>query len=314
MQYLIRMVQAHEAFRKAELLALATIARVRLAIIYYDERDPFCVVDLDSDQDAKALVSRSILSSGIYELWASASDYTELHTSLRRDHHRFYDKYWDVSFRFTVDSFRAKRTTAEQLRLIESFNHLDFQGPIKMINPDLTLCIFENFGKDQPEPNRVYLGRWIGGTRRDAVVQFDLKKRRYISRTSMDAELSLVTANLTLAAPGKLIYDPFVGTGSFSVTAAHFGAVALGSDIDGRSVRGSPNRNLLSNFEQYGVTNNFLDSFIADITHTPLKQRQWLDGIVCDPPYGLREGPKVLGTREGKQIDAVMIDGIPAHT
>lgn len=38
---------------------------------------------------------------------------------------------------------------------------------------------------------------------------FDLKKRAYIGNTSMDAEVSLLMANQALAAPGKLIYDPF---------------------------------------------------------------------------------------------------------
>ena len=54
----------------------------------------------------------------------------------------------------------------------------------------------------------------------------------------MDAELALVTVTLALAGPGKLFFDPFVGTGGFMVAAAELGAVTLGSDIDGRSYRG----------------------------------------------------------------------------
>src|SRR5712691_10133157 len=67
---------------------------------------------------------------------------------------------------------------------------------------------------------------------------FDVKKRRYFGNTSMEAEVSLLMANQTLvrrygyissshsisfhtratwqASPGKLIYDPFVGTGSMA--------------------------------------------------------------------------------------------------
>lgn len=36
---------------------------------------------------------------------------------------------------------------------------------------------------------------------------------------------------------GDLVYDPFVGTGSILVAAAHFGAHTLGADIDIRIVR-----------------------------------------------------------------------------
>ena len=72
-------------------------------------------------------------------------------------------------------------------------------------------------------------------------------------------------------------------------------------------------KNLFSNFEQYGLNAKFLDSFIADLTNAPLRKSQLFDGIVCDPPYGVREGPKVLGYRLGKVAQEVLIDGTPAH-
>ncbi len=162
-------------------------------------------------------------------------------------------------------------------------------------------------------PSKVYLGRRIAGSARDIINTYDLKKRKYISTTSMDSELALVTANLTLAAPNKLFYDPFVGTGSFPIACSHFGAMGLGSDIDGRSVRGKASRNILTNFQQYGLVDMFMDSFISDLTHTPLRNTTLFDGIVCDPPYGVREGLKVLGSRDGTGKELVIIDGIPAH-
>ena len=36
---------------------------------------------------------------------------------------------------------------------------------------------------------------------------------------------------------GHLVFDPFVGTGSILVAAAHFGAQTIGADIDIRVVR-----------------------------------------------------------------------------
>lgn len=179
-------------------------------------------------------------------------------------------------------------------------------------------------GKDRPpqdesqEPKRIYFGRWLADSSREIVNKYDLKKRRYISTTSMDAELSLVTANMALAAPGKLFFDPFVGTGSFCVAAAHFGALTMGSDIDGRSFRGKDRGDgkpmgLTMNFQQYGLESKFMDAFSSDLTHTPLRDFQFLDGIICDPPYGVREGLRVLGTRDGRAKEPVLIDGVPAH-
>jgi tRNA (guanine10-N2)-methyltransferase len=197
---------------------------------------------------------------------------------------------------------------------------MNFKGPIKMTDADHTFTIFEDYELNQTstEPKQIYLGRYLASGARDMVFKYDLKKRRYISTTSMDAELSLVTANMALAGPGKLFYDPFVGTGSFLVACAHFGAVVFGSDIDGRSIRGKDRGvNLLGNFEQYELKSCFGDSWVADLTNAPVRQRTggWLDGIVCDPPYGVREGLKVLGSKDitkGKQ-PTVLEDGRLAH-
>ncbi|GKA32218.1 hypothetical protein Tco_0718585 [Tanacetum coccineum] len=43
----------------------------------------------------------------------------------------------------------------------------------------------------------------------------------------MDAEVAFLMANQAQAMPGKLVYDPFVGTWSILVAAAHFGAMTM---------------------------------------------------------------------------------------
>jgi len=64
---------------------------------------------------------------------------------------------------------------------------------------------------------------------------------------------------------------------------------------------------------QYGLLGNYGDCFVADLTNTPMRKRRWLDGIVCDPPYGVREGLKVLGNKDGKGTEAVYVDDKLAH-
>lgn len=39
--------------------------------------------------------------------------------------------------------------------------------------------------------------------------------------------MAFLMANQALVKPGKLVYDPFVGTGSILVAAAHFGAMTM---------------------------------------------------------------------------------------
>lgn len=190
-----------------------------------------------------------------------------------------------------------------------------------MRDADASFKVFEEYDEKNPEPKYTYLGRFVGASGRDAKTTYDLKKRHYISTTSMDAELALVTANMALAAPGKLFYDPFMGTGGFPIACAHFGAVVCGSDIDGRSIRGTGGSarqgqtgkfDVQGNFKQYGLESRYLGAFVSDLTNTPFRILQhsnaasrggYLDGIVCDPPYGIREGLKVLGSRDKLNVE-----------
>ena len=89
--------------------------------------------------------------------------------------------------------------------------------------------------------------------------------------------------------------------------------MTIGSDIDGRMVRGKGGKDIRKNFRQYGLLDRYVDGFISDLTHTPFREGGFLDGIICDPPYGVREGLKVLGTKDGSGKEAVFIDGEAAH-
>ena len=56
-------------------------------------------------------------------------------------------------------------------------------------------------------------------------------------RTSIGESSAEVESDVQ-PAPGKIIYDPFAGTGSLLYAVAHWGAYVFGSDIDGRQMRG----------------------------------------------------------------------------
>ncbi|KAL4881549.1 SIR2-domain-containing protein [Aspergillus karnatakaensis] len=340
MEYIIRFAQTHETFRQPEIQAIANLHNIDLEIISYDETSPYCVVKLPNEDAARKLIARSILAKDIFEFWGHGTTFEELHADVRRRTHQLWEQYKQVPFRFTIDSFAGKRTPTQKRDIIQSFSYVGFEGQITLKNPEQDFWVMERYydpthvpgiekkskSREQPQaqpkvagPLDLYLGRYIADSDREVVNKYDLKKRRYISTTTMDAELSLITANMAGAAPGKIFYDPFVGTGSFLVAASHFGAITFGSDIDGRSFRGKEMEKkgdptgVELNFQQYGLSKNFGDVYTSDLTNTPLLDRQFLDGIVCDPPYGVREGLRVLGTRDGRNIGEVIIDGVPAH-
>jgi tRNA (guanine10-N2)-methyltransferase len=386
MDYLIRLVQLHEDFRLAEIRSLASFFAIRIQILAYSTASPFLTLRILSYPSsifpspkaaAQALISRSVLSWAIYELWGKTPEtdasYAALHADVKtQTNPEMWAQYREASFKFSIDAYCGKRSPAEQTEIINSFRYLGFAGPIQMQNPDFEFTVFEEWSlasspvhgpsksipestsQEPPPPNQpssldptlaprqtqtLYLGLLLSPSSRHILtLKHSLKQRPYISTTSMDAVLALVSANLAHAGPGHIIYDPFVGTGGFLVAAAEFGAWVCGSDIDGRSFRGTgkggrrekgdggggevdrkegKRKGVWRNFDEYGLGCLFGDCFISDLTNTPLRRdggAGWLDGIICDPPYGVREGLKVLGTREARPDNApIMIDGVPAH-
>jgi len=313
MEYLVRFSQWHETFRLAELQALAHVANIDMQVLAYSDESPFCLIRLPSEASARRILQRSILAQSIHEHWGTADNYDDLHAMVKRETSHLWPQYRDTSFKINIDTFYGARNAKQKLELINSFSYLPLEGRILLKSPDLELTIFEQWEfdavpKNIPNPIKIHFGRLIGTGVRELVRKYDLKKRGYISTTSMDSELALITANIACAAPGRLFYDPFVGTGSFPIACAHFGALGFGSDIDGRSVRGEGGKkSLKGNFEQYGLKDCLGDVFVCDLTNTPVRRARFLDGIVCDPPYGVREGLRVLGCRDHEK-DAWMIE------
>ncbi|KAH0603789.1 uncharacterized protein H6S33_007448 [Morchella sextelata] len=312
---LIHFAQIHETFRKAEIDALAVLHGIEVVWTGYSDDSPYATLLLPSRASARTLVSRSILTKSLYELWATAPTLPSLHDTIRQRTSHLWPALSAHPFKFTIETYNASHTAAAQLALINTFSYLPLTGPISLHNPTTTFTLLESYAPRAPTPHTLHFGVRLSAGARNLPDTYDLKKRTYIGTTSMDAALSLITANLALAAPGKLVYDPFAGTGSFIVAAAAFGASTWGSDIDGRQIRGKPaGPGVRDNFVQYGLVGGYVDGFVSDLTNSPVAARRFLDAVVCDPPYGVREGLKVLGSRDReKGREAVVRDGVLRH-
>lgn len=55
----------------------------------------------------------------------------------------------------------------------------------------------------------------IADGQRELIESYSIKKRHFIGNTSMDACLSFIMANHGRVKPNDIVYDPFVGTGTF---------------------------------------------------------------------------------------------------
>ncbi|KAF8320856.1 tRNA guanosine-2'-O-methyltransferase [Clavulina sp. PMI_390] len=334
-EYFIHFALAHNEFRIPELLSICELLDVNIELPADPaERDlnrPFMVVKLENDEAAKKIASRCILVKAIYALWAHSTTYASLHEINRANSHLWMQYQPSASFKFVVDSIHHRIPQKRIRETIQSFSYMAWKGPIDMKNPEVVLTCLEEYSGPDPSAKRsehdgefihLYFGRLLSeeGATRHLVTKFDVKQRVFYGNTSMDAEVSLLMANQAQAAPGKLVYDPFAGTGSMLYTAAHFGAFVVGSDLDGRQMRGknATSSGTLRAATQYGVAHRLVDSLTFDVTRNPWRCGELFDAIVTDPPYGVRAGAKRLGGKkkngELREEPIVLEDGQLAHT
>ncbi|XP_047315113.1 tRNA (guanine(10)-N2)-methyltransferase homolog [Impatiens glandulifera] len=270
---------------------------------------PFHYVDLPSEEIARSIAQRSILVKGMYELWGEGSSYEELEESIKNypDDRKLPYLATGTTFKVSVDCFGKAMSSSEQQERIKSMAYIPFQGRVSLKNPEHKFWLMEtdDYGKNNGLPpiieRRIFFGREVGAADRSLLPTYQLKSRTYLGPTAMDAEMAFLMANQALVTNAKLVYDPFVGTGSILVAAAHFGAMTMGADIDIRVVRDGrgPDCNVWSNFKQYGLPAP-LTLLRADNNLPPWRTglKEILDAIICDPPYGVRAGGRKSGGRK----------------
>ncbi|CDR49595.1 RHTO0S28e01288g1_1 [Rhodotorula toruloides] len=334
-----------EEFRLPEIESVAQLYNIPFSWpAKPDYTRPYMLIGLPDDEAARKLGSRLVSVKHVWEFWATAETYEELHERVKSAECREkWDKYAvdrDCRWKFTIAGHNRTIPLPQQVALVNTFQYMAFIGEIDLRNPMLEVGLFEEYASDplrgakvrekrkekgmdpsktgkekafeegDPEDTgglrSVWMGRKICDTSRHMMDVFDLKKRAYIGTTSMEAEVSLLMANQALAAPGKWVYDPFVGTGSMLLTAAAYGAMTFGSDIDGRQIRGKKT-SIRHSAEQYGVQGRIVDCYTFDMTQHPWRTGEVFDAIVTDPPYGVRAGAKRLGREEGAREVLPMI-------
>ncbi|WCJ41973.1 hypothetical protein M5689_022807 [Euphorbia peplus] len=301
-------------YRKPEVESLAQLfgysESLEWKIPQYHHKDsPFHFLNLPDEDLARNMANRSILVKGIYELWGEGSSYEELEESIMSypDERKLPYLTSESTFKITVDTFGKVISFQEQNDRITAFTYIPFKGRVNLKAPDHKFWLMEtdDYGVSNGLPpvaqRRIFFGREIGGADRKLLPTYQLKSRKYLGPTAMDAEMAFLMANQALVTPGKLIFDPFVGTGSILVAAAHFGAMTMGADIDIRVVRDgrSPDCNVWSNFKQYGLQMP-IGLLRADNNLPPWRPglKEVFDAIICDPPYGVRAGGRKSGGRK----------------
>ncbi|KAL1496130.1 hypothetical protein AB1Y20_014751 [Prymnesium parvum] len=345
--YLCHLIHSWLNFRLAELRACADVAGVNLSIdeeeafeLRRGAEGVLLRIALDDEAAVARLTARTVLVRSVYEIWATGGSWEELEASIKRVPlaHCVPFLAEGTTFRVRVASFGHKYTPEEQTAMINKLGPLlPWKGKVKLQHPDHTFFIIVDVPQQQADgppppphaaadhsiaghkpaplagvaagpPTKFYFGRLVGEGQRSLVGALDLKKRNYIGTTSLDAELSLVMANLARVRRGQLVYDPYCGTAGCLVAAAAFGARVLGADLFLPVLRGKlrtrSGPSALTQPQEQGIGLTFAQYGLpppAGLLHADsgrhlccLRAAPLFDAIVTDPPYGIREKPAAM--------------------
>lgn len=322
-KFLLHFANDHLDFRIAELKSILNVLNLKIEIPKHDVENPFMILHLPSVESVMNITSRAILIRSVYELWAHGTTYSELNSELRQLPKTFIEPHvkCQESFKFQVTTFNKTVSNKDKIKKIESLdeNVLDFQGKVDLKNAKHIYHIVEYYGpfckQGTEEPIDIYFTKWVADGQRDKINEFHLQKRHFIANTSMDAGLSMIMANIGNVKKNMLVFDPFVGSGSLLVAAAIHGAYVLGTDIDYLLLhaKARPSRcnekkrasdeSIRSNLRQYGLEHLYIDALVADSSRSNMwRDKTLFDAIITDPPYGIREGAKKVGTQTADVI------------
>ncbi|ELU09035.1 hypothetical protein CAPTEDRAFT_4285 [Capitella teleta] len=242
------------------------------------EKNPFLEIELPSNNAASQIMSRLVLGKSIYELWGKASCVDDLLLKLKSSNINNPCSSSDTSFKIDVECFNRTQTMEQKIERIQ----LKFNGRVNLSKPQHKFSLLEFYEYDsvnpKEAPQQVYFGRWVR------------------SNTSMDPTLSLLMATMGQVKANDLVFDPFVGSGGWTL-----GIVRTFWGICKPSRKGQKWRfrdeTILNNLRQYNLEKHYVDAFVADFTSYKLwcTDQPRFDAIITDPPYGVREPSQKLG-------------------
>ena len=277
----------------------------------------YAIIELESCDHVKMMLPRLILCKCVIELWGQGASFPDLNRDLKQnlDDEKLLLLKESVSFCMRVKGIMKKVSMAEQRQKMEMITDEAFpvKGNVNLKAPDQEYYLFEDYTglTDNKYPKFLFFGRLVGEGPRKLLDTYALPKRKFIGNTSMEPEMSFFMANVAQVVKGSFVLDPFVGSGSILVSAAHFGGYVCGSDINynivhavGKSskhnvINRAKDESILTNLKQYGLQDKYIDILVADAAKHPWKTAVPIfDAIITDPPYGIRESSRKVGHKK----------------
>ncbi|XP_038655687.1 tRNA (guanine(10)-N2)-methyltransferase homolog isoform X2 [Scyliorhinus canicula] len=316
-KFLLLLAQENLEFRLPELKSLLSLCGGQLRCEEnFDEKSPFWILHIPSEEIAKGIMKRTVCAKSIFELWGQGGTHEELYNSLKNYPADRMIPFLQCgsTYQINIYAFNKTLTHNERIQRIDNLEFLPFQGTVNLKKPEHVFWLLEDYGTDPnnaPEkPFSIYFGRWLADGRRGLINLYSVKKRHFIGNTSMDAGLSFLMANHAKVGANDLVFDPFVGTGSLLVACAHFGAYVCGTDIDYNIIHGrgkasrknqkwrGPDENIRANLRQYGLEEFYIDVLVSDASKNIWRRGKLFNAVITDPPYGIRESTRKTGSQK----------------
>ena len=270
--------------------------------------------------DAEALrrvASRAVLVHAAYEVWGEGTTYevcAAAANGMADADPRLAPflagkgKRWAARCLVFGAACGRRKSLTDLPQKLEAFRPLlkRLPGPVDLKRPELQLALLEDGDAAQGEPlHRVFFARELCRGAHGKTQKLSLKRRGYVTTTSMDARTSLVMANVAGLREGDRVLDPFAGSGGLLLAAAEMGAgVTVGVDVNCTIDLGK----VTANFEAQGLAPPA--RYLFGDAASPEIQAELMGGglgpfdvIVADPPYGKRE--KGAARAEGAAQEAV---------
>ncbi len=163
-------------------------------------------------------------------------------------------------------------------------------GPVQLKDPDVQFALLEDGDLEEGEPrHKVFFTRQVAKGSRGLTERLSLRRRSYVTTTSMEPKASLVMCHAASLRPGDSVLDPMAGGGGLLLAAAQLGAGrTVGVDVN---VTIAVDR-IEANFHELGLPPPAAFVF-GDVGEAAVQERVAAFGpfdiLLCDPPYGKRE-------------------------
>ncbi|GAA6026152.1 hypothetical protein JCM8202_003712 [Rhodotorula sphaerocarpa] len=149
-----------EQFRVPEIESVARLLDIPYSWPYTpDYTRPYTLIGLENDDAARKLGKRLVSIKHVWQYWASAPSYADIHEIVQNEPCRSewasYAEDEKCTWKFTCVGHNRTLALPQQVSRINRFSYMAFRGPIDLKHPNLEVGLFEEYGEQKDWGHKV---------------------------------------------------------------------------------------------------------------------------------------------------------------